>query len=119
MRKSFRGGNYSYATGLCSKRRRRIDDDCLPIDNKNTQENTSGCSFEPGGEAVLLHVDIRSVPVQVRALHAERLGDMLRPDADRHEHRKVPRSLLFVDAELLTSDTHKPGLRHIKRFADR
>lgn len=42
-----------------------------------------------GSQAVLLHVDFRRIPVQIRALYAERLGNLLRFDAHRHEHREV------------------------------
>jgi hypothetical protein len=41
------------------------------------------------GRALLLLVDVRRVHVQVRQLHAERLGRRLRPQPHRHESRKV------------------------------
>ena len=45
-----------------------------------------------GGQTHVLLVDLRRLPLQVRALHPERVGRVLGADADGHEHRKVDHS---------------------------
>ena len=57
------------------------------------------------GETVLVHVDFRRVPVQVGALHAERIGHLFGTDADCDEHRTVSDSgLIMFSAESADGD---------------
>ena len=68
------------------------------------------------GQALLLLVDLWRVPLQVCALHAERVGHLLRSHPHRHEHRTVyeanPRQKSWLDLFFSYSKMNNQVLRH-------